>query len=88
MRIEYDAVGDILYLDLEPPCEDQVNHQLASGVYLHLRASTGEILGLEIQSSKHEAASPSGLETGVDATLAAEGYSSARPEHKNAAVGQ
>jgi uncharacterized protein YuzE len=48
MKVHYDALGDILYVDLSPPTVDQIMREVSEGVLLRLRLSTGELEGYEI----------------------------------------
>ena len=70
MRIEYDAIGDILYLDLEPPAEDQYESEIEAGVIIRREDGSGRIVGVEFQGLKALAASPDGATVRIGATFA------------------
>jgi hypothetical protein len=46
--VEYDAVGDILYLGKTKPYAQQVSEEIDYGVVARLNPSTGEVENLEI----------------------------------------
>lgn len=48
MKVHYDAIGDILYVDLYPPTSDQIMREVSEGVLLRLRLSTGNLEGYEV----------------------------------------
>lgn len=49
MKIEYDAVGDILYLDEVAPSEGQRSTEVAEGVLIRRSRETGAVEGVEVQ---------------------------------------
>jgi uncharacterized protein YuzE len=48
MKVHYDAIGDILYIDLFPPTADQIMREVSEGLLLRLQLSTGKLEGYEI----------------------------------------
>ena len=48
MKVHYDPIGDILYIDLFPPTADQIMREVSEGVLLRLQLSTGKPQGYEI----------------------------------------
>ena len=48
MKVQYDPIGDILYIDLFPPTADQIMREVGEGVLLRLQCSTGRLEGYEI----------------------------------------
>jgi uncharacterized protein YuzE len=69
VKIEYDAVGDTLYLDSRPPQDAQVLREVEPGVFLRLDSETGEILGIEVHRLQRRAASPDGVESRIAAAF-------------------
>ncbi len=70
LTIEYDAIGDTLYLDIVAPHEGGHSSEVAEGVIVRSNAETGEIEGVEIQGLKARAASEQGLTIPVSARFA------------------
>lgn len=48
LRIRYDQVGDILYLDICPPYADQETEELDNEIIARINPISGEIENLEI----------------------------------------
>lgn len=48
MKVHYDAIADILYIDLYPPTRDQIMREVSEGVLVRLQLSTGKLEGYEI----------------------------------------
>lgn len=54
--VEYDQVGDILYLGKRPPYHEQESEEIDYGVVARLNPQSGEIENLEILFSSKRAA--------------------------------
>ena len=65
ITVEYDEVGDILYLDVAPPTEDQVMLEVAPGTLLRKNTRTGVIEGVEILGFRRRSVPNEGLEVPV-----------------------
>ena len=49
MKIEYDQVGDILYLERVPPYREQASHEIEPGIVARSNPASGEVESLEVQ---------------------------------------
>ena len=70
MNISYDEVGDILYLDVEPPHSGTIMHEVALGVLPRVGRTSRRVEGLEIHHFRQRASSDEGLDLPVLMTLA------------------
>lgn len=70
LNIEYDREGDILYLDVCPPGDDEVMVEVAPGALLRQNTVTGAIEGIEIHGLSRRAAGESGFAVPVRIDLA------------------
>ncbi len=68
LTVEYDEIGDILYLDVAPPTDEQVMVEVAPGTLLRKNTRTGAIDGIEILGFRRRSGTNEGLDipVGID----------------------
>lgn len=66
MRVEYDDVGDILYIERVPPYAAQDSHEISEGVITRSNPASGEVESLEIQGLRKRHAGEAGIEVNLD----------------------
>jgi hypothetical protein len=69
LTIEYDAVGDILYLDVVKPSEDHVLVEVSPGAMLRKNTHTGAVEGIEVAGFRRRLGAPEGIEVPVGIQL-------------------
>lgn len=69
LTVEYDEVGDILYLDVEPPSNAQVMIEVCPGTLLRKNTSTGRMEGIEISGLRTRMKRSEGIEVPVEVDL-------------------
>ena len=68
LTVEYDEVGDILYLDVGEPGLDQVMVEVSPGAMLRTEGVPGTVQGIEIHGFRRRATREDGISipVGVD----------------------
>lgn len=61
MRLTYDPIGDILFLELSDAREDQRVREVAEGVLARIDPESGKIEGFEIQGFRARASGEAGV---------------------------
>ncbi len=69
LTVEYDAIGDILYLDLLEPSDVQVLVEVSPGAMLRRNSVTGVVEGIELQGFTRRTGSPTAVEVPVQIDL-------------------
>ena len=69
LTIEYDEVGDILYLDVSAPTADQIMVEIGPGAMLRRNTLTGIVEGVEIVGFLRRAKADAGFEIPVGIEL-------------------
>jgi hypothetical protein len=74
-NIEYDPIGDTLYLERVAPYGEQVSHELPPGILARSNPASGEVESLEMQGLQARTGNGGTIEVPLDLTLRA------LPEH-------
>ncbi len=61
MRLTYDPIGDILFMELSDAREDHRIREVAEGVLARIDRDTGEVEGFEIQGFRARASGEAGV---------------------------
>ncbi len=69
LTIEYDSVGDILYLDLLEPSDLQVLIEVSPGAMLRKNTLTGAVEGIELAGLTRRVGAPGAIEVPVQVDL-------------------
>lgn len=69
LTVEYDEIGDILYLDVAPPTDDQVMIEVSPGTLLRQNTLTGRVEGIEVTGFRIRAAREDGIQVPVEIDL-------------------
>lgn len=65
LTVEYDAVGDILYLDILEPSDLQVLIEVSPGAMLRKNSLTGAVEGIELAGLTRRIGAPGAIEVPV-----------------------
>ena len=71
MNIEYDQVGDILYLERVAPYGEQASHEVGPGIVARSNPASGEVESVEIQGFQKRTGNGRTIQIPLDLTFRA-----------------